>query len=903
MPPLYLKSASAVSVILSILHPSTRNYTTPHAVLRISLEVVEPWQYLSNGDTDGAAARARAEIRADPSRFEVCAWGGGGGDSGNPLCVPPLSSSSFPVVDVADPKLSGGVSELLLWLRKLDNNDDALLAEDAFHHRPAVWHQWLSASEAVDGLRGLLNESDDIATNDDDNDESNKGRALVAKELAPIALEWRTAARRLSFGVAATEVLAGAAPVALASLGPFAPAATTSFTSTTNSTTTTVTTTNSTKKRKGKKRLITTVTKKVTKMVTTTTTTRRMSAGEWWALADEAAKALLLAAAMKVQGSEEAAKALEELILSFSRASRDMTGAVVPSPNANKNATAKEERRSKKKQRRGLLRIAVCFSGLVQRSLKHTLPSILRIFEDLRGAGFSVDCYYHTFRLSADRPPADVEAVEQRELMRGSGDGHDDDYGRTNVDDALLAHLGCVDSEEQDQDAFDATVDFSAFGSRYPWTAGMASARNYVRRLHSEKRVTDLWLKRASTSDDDDEDEEDEGYHNDDIVPSAPSSASSSSYYDLVMYLRPDMIYERVDTLELLSLARRRDNDDRVYVGDWDHFCGANDRVAVGRPGPMAVYGSRLDGAATFSQKANGTLHSETFLRHHLTTHGSSSSSSSSSRSSGSGGSGGGLYVDFFTLRGGRVRANGFNIDWHIGPIGNHTTTNAKKDSDDHHRVGTFYDERVLCSFEDTLILTFYKDDEDAAIDRMELWLQCENQHPSIFAEQVFSEAKSDITELCQYRASCVDEMRMNIENFLVDHCLPWAYREVRSCCLCGHNNDDEKKERLRAGTCVVCPPPPEVPRYYSWHEVVSEDDGSLLAPGACMPGDDLFGKNREDFSTRVRYRGCVLCPPVSTNPVPSVLAEAVTATGVCEWPLLPPESRYRSARGALTRV
>ena len=63
---------------------------------------------------------------------------------------------------------------------------------------------------------------------------------------------------------------------------------------------------------------------------------------------------------------------------------------------------------------------------------------------------------------------------------------------------------------------------------------------------------------------------------------SAPLSSSLSSYYDLVMHMRPDLAYERVDVAEMRAIAQRAPGD-RVFVGDFDHtWSGVNDRIALG---------------------------------------------------------------------------------------------------------------------------------------------------------------------------------------------------------------------------------------------------------------------------------------------------------------------------------
>ena len=58
---------------------------------------------------------------------------------------------------------------------------------------------------------------------------------------------------------------------------------------------------------------------------------------------------------------------------------------------------------------------------------------------------------------------------------------------------------------------------------------------------------------------------------NDSLGPSSSSlSSPSSSYYVLVMYMRPDLAYERLDVAEMRAIAQRAPGD-RVFVEDFDN--------------------------------------------------------------------------------------------------------------------------------------------------------------------------------------------------------------------------------------------------------------------------------------------------------------------------------------------
>ena len=63
---------------------------------------------------------------------------------------------------------------------------------------------------------------------------------------------------------------------------------------------------------------------------------------------------------------------------------------------------------------------------------------------------------------------------------------------------------------------------------------------------------------------------------------SSSSSFSSSSYYDIVLHMRPDLAYDRLDVAEMRAFAKTASGD-RVFVGDFDHtWSGVHNRLALG---------------------------------------------------------------------------------------------------------------------------------------------------------------------------------------------------------------------------------------------------------------------------------------------------------------------------------
>ena len=63
----------------------------------------------------------------------------------------------------------------------------------------------------------------------------------------------------------------------------------------------------------------------------------------------------------------------------------------------------------------------------------------------------------------------------------------------------------------------------------------------------------------------------------------------SETKYDAVFYLRPDMLYNCPFPVQLLDNLR----SDAVYIADFHHWHGYNDRFAFGRPETVGLWGQR----------------------------------------------------------------------------------------------------------------------------------------------------------------------------------------------------------------------------------------------------------------------------------------------------------------------
>lgn len=103
---------------------------------------------------------------------------------------------------------------------------------------------------------------------------------------------------------------------------------------------------------------------------------------------------------------------------------------------------------------------------------------------------------------------------------------------------------------------------------------------NYICALESQKRVTDMVIQ-------------------------------SKNYYDLIMYIRPDVLLKNFFPVELLYGLKEKS----ILIPDFHHWGGYNDRFAVLDYETAPIYGKRIQSALDYIKK-NKKMHAETYLKY-----------------------------------------------------------------------------------------------------------------------------------------------------------------------------------------------------------------------------------------------------------------------------------------------
>lgn len=235
------------------------------------------------------------------------------------------------------------------------------------------------------------------------------------------------------------------------------------------------------------------------------------------------------------------------------------------------------------------MHIAICFFGLT-RSLKYTIESIKKnIFEVLSSNGITYTKFLHTY---------DLEELTNARSQENKCKLDKDEYKLLNCENVVVTN----------QMLYLKNLEFDTYKRNGdPWNDNYKSLQNFLCQMNSLNEVTKSWKQSGNT-------------------------------YDLVLYIRPDLKYNKLCIEDILQSHREK----LVLTPSFALFGGYNDRMAVGPPESMVVYGTRLSFAKEYAE--NHPLHSETFLKYVLNKNGIKHKST-------------------FRLRGKRVRANGNTID------------------------------------------------------------------------------------------------------------------------------------------------------------------------------------------------------------------------------------------------
>ena len=215
--------------------------------------------------------------------------------------------------------------------------------------------------------------------------------------------------------------------------------------------------------------------------------------------------------------------------------------------------------------------IAICFFGIVKMHPGIFISIRKKILDVLRKHGLQYHVYLHTYdlkeitnkRTGESMVPLDVNAWKNIQP----------DYWSVT-----------------DQSIFDSTVkldDYLKISDPWPENKG-TSLMNHLRALNSQRMVTHLWN-------------------------------NNKKNYKCVIFLRPDLIYlDPLDMNAVKQVLNMRQNIPIVYTPSWGIPLrgGYNDRLAIGTPKGMWLYGTRFNGARKYSE--THPLHSELYLKYVL---------------------------------------------------------------------------------------------------------------------------------------------------------------------------------------------------------------------------------------------------------------------------------------------
>jgi hypothetical protein len=236
-------------------------------------------------------------------------------------------------------------------------------------------------------------------------------------------------------------------------------------------------------------------------------------------------------------------------------------------------------------------RVAICFFGLT-RSLQYTRYNLYaHIFDLLKQHEISYDIYIHTYDLPS---LSNARSHEENVTLDANEWKH------------LYPYRHLIDSDEQIEKTVVEhflPIFLSSHGDPYNEKPPHQTIRNVIKQLYSLHRVTELWGE---------------------IIDQHIQD------YRAVLYLRPDVWYFNdlnVTHLQIAMGAALSDSaspsSDFIYIPNFHFWGGVNDRFAFGPPHVMKVYGSRLIGAANYSQIK--PVHPEKYLSdllhsHHIVT-------------------------------------------------------------------------------------------------------------------------------------------------------------------------------------------------------------------------------------------------------------------------------------------
>jgi len=213
------------------------------------------------------------------------------------------------------------------------------------------------------------------------------------------------------------------------------------------------------------------------------------------------------------------------------------------------------------------LKIAICFIGLC-RSTHHTIDSINKnIYQALDDLNIDYDVYLHTYN------------IEKEYNNQWAGESNQ----KINNDNWKLLNpkYTLIENEDDVINQLDLPK-YRTHGNPWSWIgeSSFNTLNNAILSLYSTYQVTQLWKNNNIT-------------------------------YDAILYLRPDVIYYKP---LLLSYFYPLENN-TILLPNFEEW-PINDRLAIGPPDVMKIYGERFLDAYEYS--LSNQLHTETYLNYIL---------------------------------------------------------------------------------------------------------------------------------------------------------------------------------------------------------------------------------------------------------------------------------------------
>jgi hypothetical protein len=226
-------------------------------------------------------------------------------------------------------------------------------------------------------------------------------------------------------------------------------------------------------------------------------------------------------------------------------------------------------------------KIAICFWGLA-RNLSRTIDSIKKVINLLLNK-YDIDIYFHTYAIY--REYNNIRANEMNININNN------EYKLLDFNSDKNKNIKSFLFQE-DMDKIDINLELYK-SKEDPYNNNYETIKNLIYGMYSLKKVTKMMLINQLKIN-----------------------------YDYVIYMRPDVNFERTIPLDLFQLI----NDNTViipkfhswYYKNFKHYQGegTNDRFIICNPITSIIYGLRYDYMLEYS-KIN-PLHSETYLKYIL---------------------------------------------------------------------------------------------------------------------------------------------------------------------------------------------------------------------------------------------------------------------------------------------